>query len=126
MNKLFNLLIIFLSLKYFLPFVISNIHQIPHDLLYVNLATSFGIFLIELSYNYFLNAKSIKPITFKQNVYNSLFKALIVFVGYYIYDDVKSNYSINIPGVTEDSSIKSLFVIFIMTLFIVTKCLITP
>lgn len=126
MNKLFNLLIIFLALKYFFPFVISNIHHIPKDFFYINLATSAGVFLLELIYNYYMKVNKIKPITWKENIYNSLFKALIVFAGYYVYEDIKLNYNINIPGVTEDASIRSLFIICVMAFFSMTKCLITP
>ena len=77
-------------------------------------------------YNYYLQKKNVKFITLKDNIYNSLFKALLVFVGFYIYEDMKTNYNITIPGVSEDNTIRSMFIIFIMTFFIITKCLITP
>ena len=126
MNKLLNLLIIFIALKFFLPLLISNIHAIPQNLLFINLATSLGIFLIQFIYNYLMKSTNIKQMTLKENIYNSLFKGLIVFAGSYIYEDIKSIYNINIPGVSGDNTIKSIFIIFIMTIFILTKCLITP
>jgi len=126
MNKLLNLLIIFLSLKYFLPLLISNINVIPQNLLIINLVTSLGIFVIQFIYNYLMKTSKIKEMTVKENIYNSIFKALIVFAGTYIYEDIKNIYSINIPGVTGDNTIKSIFIILIMTIFILTKCLITP
>ena len=126
MNKLVNLLIIFIALKYFLPLLISNIHAIPQNLLFINLATSTGIFLIQFIYNYTMKATKVKQMTLKENIYNSLFKGLVVFAGTYIYEDVKSVYNINIPGVAGDNTIRSIFIIFIMTIFILTKCLITP
>ena len=126
MNKLVNLLIIFIALKYFLPLLISNIQAIPQNLLFINLATSTGIFLIQFIYNYTMKATKVKQMTLKENIYNSLFKGLVVFAGTYIYEDVKSVYNINIPGVAGDNTIRSIFIIFIMTIFILTKCLITP
>ena len=126
MNKLVNLLIIFIALKYFLPLLISNIQAIPQNLLLINLATSTGIFLIQFIYNYTMKATKVKQMTLKENIYNSLFKGLVVFAGTYIYEDVKSVYNINIPGVAGDNTIRSIFIIFIMTIFILTKCLITP
>ena len=126
MNKLINLLIIFLALNYILPFVIGNIKSVPRTLFYISLVTSAGIFLLEVIYNYSLKQSNIKTMTLKENIYNSLFKALLVFVGFYIYEDMKTNYSITIPGVSEDNTIRSMFIIFIMTFFIITKCLITP
>jgi len=126
MNKLLNLLIIFIALKYFLPLLISNIQVIPQNLLFINLATSVGIFLIQFIYNYLMKIYNKKQMTLKENIYNSLFKGLIVFAGYYIYEDIKKIYDINIPGVSGDNTIKSIFIVFIMTIFILTKCLITP
>lgn len=126
MNKLLNLLIIFIALKFFLPTLISNIHAIPQNVLFINLATAAGIFLIQFIYNYLMKASSMKQMTLKENIYNSLFKGLLVFAGSYIYEDIKSVYNINIPGVAGDNTIKSIFIIFIMTIFILTKCLITP
>ena len=126
MNKLINLLIIFLALNYILPFAIGNIQSVPRTLFYISLVSSTGIFLLEVIYNYSLKQSNIKPMTLKENIYNSLFKALLVFVGFYIYEDMKTNYSITIPGVSEDNTIRSIFIIFIMTFFIITKCLITP
>ena len=126
MNKLINLLIIFLAINYVLPFAIGSIQVIPKTLFFISLITSFGIFLVEVMYNYYLQKKNVKFITLKDNIYNSLFKALLVFVGFYIYEDMKTNYNITIPGVSEDNTIRSMFIIFIMTFFIITKCLITP
>ena len=126
MIKLVNLLIIFVALNYVLPFIIENIHSIPHNLFYTSLITSVGIFLIEIVYNYYLSNYKIKAITIKENLYNALFKALLVFVGYYIYEDIKLDYNITIPGISADNTIRNVFVVIIMTLFIVTKCLITP
>jgi len=126
MNKLINLLIIFIALKYFLPLLISNISVIPQNLLFINLATSVGIFLIQFIYNYLMKSTKMKQMTFKENIYNSLFKGLVVFAGTYIYTDIKNVYNINIPGIAGDNTIRSIFIIFIMTIFILTKCLITP
>jgi hypothetical protein len=126
MIKLVNLLIIFIALNYLLPFLISNVESIPRNLFYTSLITSIGIFLIEIAYNYCLNSYKIKTMTVKQNLYNALFKALLVFVGYYIYEDIKADYNITIPGISADNTIRNVFVIIIMTFFIVTKCLITP
>lgn len=126
MNKLLNLLIIFLSLNYLLPFVINIIPSLPRDLLVINLCTSLGIFLVELLYNYMITKYKYKTMTLKENIYKSLFSALVVFAGYYIYEDLKLHYNINIPGTTDDNSIRSVFIIFFMTFFIITKCLITP
>lgn len=126
MNKLLNLLIIFLSLNYLLPFVINIIPSLPRDLLVINLCTSLGIFLVEFLYNYMITKYKYKTMTLKENIYKSLFSALVVFAGYYIYEDLKLHYNINIPGTTDDNSIRSVFIIFFMTFFIITKCLITP
>jgi len=126
MNKLVNLLIIFLALNYIFPFIIRNINSVPRTLFYSSLITSIGIFLVEIIYNHLLKNSNIKIMTLKENIYNSLFKALLVFVGFYLYEDIKTNYNITIPGVSEDNTIRSIFVIFIMTFFIITKCLITP
>ena len=71
-------------------------------------------------------SSNLKKLTFKDNVYNSLFKALVVFAAYYIYGDVKAHYNINIPGIEDDATIRSLFIVIILTFFILTKCLITP
>jgi len=126
MNKLVNLLIIFISLKYFLPLLITKIPDISQNLLTINLVTSLGIFVIQFIYNYLMKIYKMKEMTLKENVYNSIFKALIVFAGTYIYEDIKNIYSINIPGVSGDNTIKSIFIIVIMIIFILTKCLITP
>ena len=126
MNKLLNLLIIFIALKYVLPLTIKNIHQIPQSIFSVNLATAGGIFLIQFIYNYFMKTSNLKKVTFRDNVYNSLFRALVVFAAYYIYEDVKAHYNINIPGIEDDATIRSLFIVVILTFFILTKCLITP
>ena len=77
MNKLLNLLIIFIALKYVLPLTIKNIHQIPQSIFAVNLASAAGIFLIQFIYNYFMKTTKLKKVTFRDNVYNSLFKALV-------------------------------------------------
>ena len=126
MNKILNLLIIFLSLNYLLPFVINIIPSLPRNLLIINLCTSLGIFLVEFLYNYMITKYKYKTMTLKENIYKSLFSALVVFAGYYIYEDLKLHYNINIPGTTDDNSIRSVFIIFFMTFFIITKCLITP
>ena len=73
-----------------------------------------------------MKTSNLKKVTFKDNVYNSLFKALVVFAAYYIYEDVKAHYNINIPGIEDDATIRSLFIVVILTFFILTKCLITP
>ena len=126
MNKLINLLIIFLALNYVLPFVIGNIQSVPRTLFYSGLISAVGIFLIEVTYNHLLKNSNIKNVSLKENIYNSLFKALLVFVGFYLYEDIKTSYNISIPGVSNDNTIRSIFIIFIMTFFIITKCLITP
>jgi len=126
MNKLLNLVIIFIALKYLLPLIITNIRPVQTNLLFTNLTMACGVFLIQLIYNYIMKINKIKDMTLKENIYNALFKGVVVLAGSYIYEDIKLGYNINIPGIEGDSTIKSVFIVFIMTLFILTKCLITP
>ena len=126
MNKLLNLVIIFIGLKYMLPLIIKNTSLLQNNVLFTNLAMASGIFVIQLIYNYLMKIYKMKDITLKENIYNALFKGVVVLAGSYIYEDIKAGYNINIPGLEGDNTIKSVFIVFIMTLFILTKCLISP
>ena len=126
MNKLVNLLIIFLALRYLFPTIITSINMPFLDTsMKVRLFFAIGIFLIQMIYNFTMTKMKRIETTLKQNFYNSSFTGLIIFASFVIYEDIKSNYNVTFTGLDE-TTVKSAFVTFILTFFILTKCLITP
>jgi hypothetical protein len=126
MNKLINLLIIFLALRYLFPTILASVNMPFLDsALKLRLFIAIGILLIQMGFNYGMHKMNKKQTTLKQNFYNSLFTGLIIFAGFVIYEDVKSNYNVTFTGLNE-TTVKSAFVTFLLTFFILTKCLITP
>lgn len=122
MNKLVNLVIIFLSLQYLIPLV--QIQAIEGNILYKNIFTGLFIGLIQFIYNYGMKVSKRKDIDFKNNLIDSFFKMMLVLGGVYIYEDFRNT------GIASEfqtnNFFRSLFITLIITFFILIKCLITP
>ena len=66
MNKLVNLLIILLALKYVVPFTFTQI-PVEQSILYFNLFAGLSVLLIQAIYNYTMTLSTRKVMSFKEN-----------------------------------------------------------
>ena len=122
MNKLVNLIIIFLTLQYLVPQI--KIQSIQDNHMYLNIFTGLCVGLVQFIYNYGMKFSNRKNTTFNQNAIDSLFKMLLVVGGLYIYEDVGAN-----PDLTTlkyNEFFRSAFVTLLVTFFILLNCLIIP
>jgi len=122
MNKLVNLIIIFLTLQYLVPQI--KIQSIQDNHLYLNIFSGLCIGLVQFIYNYGMKFSKRKDITFNQNVIDSLFKMILVIGGLYIYEDFGSNADLSTLKYTE--FFRSAFVTLLITFFVLLNCLIMP
>jgi len=124
MNKLINLIVIFLSLRFFIPMIFSNVNILAENPKYFNLFAGAIVIVVQFIYNLWMKYSKRKDMTLKNNLLNSLFKGLIVSAGYYILEDIKTR--VQITSELNENTIKASFVTFILVVFILSKCLISP
>jgi len=124
MNKFINLIVIFLALRYVVPFSFSSIELLKQNPGYYNLYAGLLVSVIQFSYNLYMKYTNKKDMTLKNNALNSLFKGLIVVATYYIFADIKDRYKIQ--SELNEETIKAGFVTTLLLIFILTKCLISP
>lgn len=124
MNKLINLIVIFLALRYLVPYSFSSIEFLQQNPGYYNLYAGLLVSVIQFSYNLYMKYSNKKDMTLKNNALNSLFKGLIVVATYYIFADIKDRYKIQ--SELNEETIKAGFVTTLLLVFILAKCLISP
>ena len=124
MNKLINLIVIFLSLRFLVPLIFSNVQFLSIHPEYLNLFAGSVVLVVQFSYNLWMNYSKRKQMTLKNNLLNSFFKGLIVVTGYYVLEDIKTKYKIN--SELDENTIKASFISIIILMFILMKCLISP
>lgn len=122
MNKLVNLVIIFLTLQYLVPLA-SNYEILQQNQLYSNLFAAVVVGLIQFVYNYGMEFSKRKQMTFKENAIDSMFKMMIVLGGFYIFQDIETPIA---NALKSSNFFKSMFITLLITFFILIKCLITP
>lgn len=125
MNKLVNLVIIFLTLQYLVPLA-SNFEILQQSQLYLNLFAALTVGLIQFVYNYGMEFSKRKQMTFKENAIDSLFKMMIVFGGFYIFQDIETSENPLANALKSSNFFESMFITLLITFFILIKCLITP
>ena len=124
MNKLVNLIIIFLCLRFIIPLIFASIDSLSRHPEFFNLFAGVIILIIQISYNLWLKYSNRKDITLKETFLNGLFHGLVVTTGYYILDDIKTR--VQITTEMDDNTIRASFIIFIFSFFILTNCLLSP
>jgi len=124
MNKLVNLIIIFLCLRFIIPLIFANIDSLSRHPEFFNLFAGVIILIVQLSYNLWLKYSNRKDMNLKETFLNAFFHGLIVTTGYYILDDIKTRVNINTE--MNDNTIRASFIILIFTFFILTNCLLRP
>ena len=127
MNKLINLIIIFISLQYLIPYVntlfdLENILKNPHI---INLYIALIIGLIQFIYNYGMKISNRKDINIKDNLLDSSFKTLVVLSGIYLFDEIKDTNIELLYKLNASDFFKYSFVTLLITFFILINCLIT-
>lgn len=123
MNKLVNLIIIFLTLQYLIPLI--KLQSIQDNHLYLNVFSGLCIGLVQFIYNYGMTFSKRKNTTFNQNAIDSLFKMLLVIGGLYIYEDFGSSNS-DLTTLNYNEFFRSIFITLLVTFFILINCLIMP
>ncbi len=128
MNKLVNLIIIFLTLQYLIPYLIPLIkfESLQNNKLYMNLFTAAVIGLIQLIFNIGMVVSKRIDLSMKDVVIDSLFKSIIVLGGFQILQDIQSNNDSLSIALRSNNLLESMFMTIIITFFILIKCLITP
>lgn len=124
MNKLVNLIIIFLSLQYLIPLI--KVEYIENNQLYKNAFAALIIGSIQMIYNIGMKVSKRKDVQFNDMAIDSLFKMMIVFGGIYIFEDIRASNIELIPNLQSSQFFRSAFITLIVTFFILIKCLITP
>lgn len=124
MNKLINLIIIFLTLQYLIPLAKFDILQ--NNKLYLNLFTAGVIGLVQLIFNIGMIVSKRKNLKSSDVIIDSLFKSIIVLGSFYILEDLESNDNALSSILKSNNLIESIFITIIITFFIIIKCLITP
>ena len=119
MNKLVNLVIIFLSLQYLIPLIKIDIVQ--DNVHYANIFAALVIAGIQLIYNVGMQVSKRSNTTITHSIKDSLIKFAIVLGVMYIFEDIKS---IDIPMVKAPDAVKSIFITLMITFSILLKCLI--
>jgi len=124
MNKLVNLIIIFVSLQYLIPtFELDKLLKNPY---LINISISLIIGLIQFIYNYIMKFSDRKEINFKQNIIDSGLKSVIVLSGIYLFNEIQNVNSELLSKLQYTEFLKSSFITLLITCFILIKCLITP
>jgi hypothetical protein len=124
MNKLVNLLLIFLTLQYLIPLV--KIDILRENKLYMNLFAAGIIGLVQFTFNIGMVVSKRKNATLKDSFVDALFKMIIVLGGFYIFQDLQSNDNVLATALKSNNIFESVFLTIIITFFILIKCLITP
>ena len=125
MNKLVNLILILLTLKFVVPFTLSYVPYFTQTEMLTNGYIGLLIALVQFIYNYVMKVSNKKNMTVYSNLYDSFFKGLIVFTSLIIYSDFKTDYNIQFNNIQEET-FKVLFITFFVTSFVLFKCLLTP
>ena len=125
MNKLVNLILILLTLKFVVPFSLSYLPYITQTEMLTNGYIGLLIALVQFIYNYIMKVSNKNKMNVYSNLYDSIFKGLIVFTSLVIYLDFKNEYNIQFNNIQEET-FKVLFVTFFVTCFVLFKCLLTP
>ena len=125
MNKLVNLIVIFLALQYLIPFLKITVGLGSTELL-ISLSSAGIIALIQLIYNFAMDFSGRKEIPIKQNIFDAVFKGLIVLVGSIVLKNLETSEIPEIMIFKNSAYFKSGFITAITTVFILLKCLITP
>jgi hypothetical protein len=86
MNKLVNLIIIFVSLQYLIPTL--ELDKLLKNPYLINISISLIIGLIQFIYNYIMKFSDRKEINFKQNMIDSGLKSVIVLSGIYLFNEM--------------------------------------
>jgi hypothetical protein len=124
MNKLVNLIIIFVSLQYIIPLLdLNNLLKEPY---LINISISLIIGLIQFIYNYIMKFNNIKEINFKENMVDSGLKSVIVLSGIYLFNEIQNVNNDLLTNLQYNEFFKSSFITLLITFFILIKCLITP
>ena len=125
MNKLVNLLIILLALKYVIPLAFTHI-PIEQSVLNFNLFAALSVIIIQEVYDYVMTIYKRKIMTLKEIVTESVFKGLLVFASYIVFADLKQTYTFTFGSDFDENSVKAIFATFVITAFIFAKSLLTP
>ncbi len=124
MNKLVNLIILFVSLQYLIPLLkLENVVENSH---LNNLSVALIIGLIQFIYNYGMKFSNRKETNLKENALDSGFKAFVVLGGIYLFEDIKDANIELFPQLQSSQFFRSSFITLLITFFILIKCLITP
>jgi len=124
MNKLVNLIIIFLTLQYLIP--MAKFDMLQNNKLYMNLFAAGVIGLVQLTFNVGMVVSNRTNLSLKNIIIDSLFKMMIVLGGFHIFSDLESNDSSLSVSLKSNNFFESMFITIIITFFILIKCLITP
>ena len=125
MNKLFNLIILFLTLAYLTPFVFANIPGVAGNIHYYNIIAGFSVLVVQFLYNLYMKFYNKKPeLTIGNNLLDSVLKGVIVIASYYAYEELRSRYDIRI-SLNEDI-VKATSVIGVLLIFILLNSLVMP
>jgi len=124
MNKLVNLIIIFVSLQYLIPTL--ELDKLLKNPYLINISISLIIGLIQFIYNYIMKFNNIKEINFKENMVDSGLKSVIVLSGIYLFNEIQNVNSELLSKLQYTEFLKSSFITLLITFFILIKCLITP
>jgi len=125
MNKLVNLLIILVVLKYIVPFTFAQL-PVEKSVLYFNLFAGLTITIVQLIYNYSITAYKRKVMSTKEILTDAGFKGLLVFTSYFIFLDLKQMYNFSFTSDFDEKSLTALFATFVITCFIFAKYLLMP
>ena len=123
MNKLLNLLIIFVSLQYLIP--IHKLDVLLNNSYLINISISLIIGLIQFIYNYIMKFINRKEINFKENIIDSGLKSIIVLSGIYLFNIIQNQNNELLSQLEYNEFLKSSFITLLITFFILIKCLIT-
>ena len=124
MNKLVNLIIIFVSLQYIIPLLdLNNLLKEPY---LINISISLIIGLIQFIYNYIMKFSNRKEINFKENMVDSGLKSVIVLSGIYLFNEIQNVNNDLLTNLQYNEFFKSSFITLLITFFFLIKCLITP
>jgi len=124
MNKLVNLLIIFVSLQYLIP--ILKLDVLLTNSYLINISISLIIGLIQFIYNYIMKFINRKEINFKENIIDSGLKSIIVLSCIYLFNIIQNQNNELLSQLEYNEFLKSSFITLLITFFILIKCLITP
>lgn len=124
MNKLINLLIIFLTLAYLIPNVFKYVPGVATNIHYFNLLAGFSVMVIQFLYNFSMNQTKRKISTVKNNLIDAALKGVVVVASYYLYEEARKNWDVNIK--IDEEVLKASSVIVILLLFILINSLVMP